>query len=606
MGIPFGLTLLLMASSLRLVNSFLDLNTIPRPRRSIRTIRLHGSFEYEYVPPDVGASTFETDLRSTYPPGTPAGLRGEAIRSALRSDRCLGWNLAGTPLEHGVVQVTGKGTLNFLTSKFTQQFEDVGFKEACLLTAKGKVIDRIGIAVNDPEMGFLLTSPGHKSKSLFDRLDPFIFPLDEVALHDCGASCLFSLASLKRDHLQSCFDRFIMPKILLNDSGKRYELPAAGQCLSISLSGDDSGSTLLVIPSSGLPLCMGVGYTFCFLNDTDNIGERVWQYLVSDRCPEGPIEAGALEFETLRIQSAQPAFGMEMTGRDEKEADVTPASPLELHLQAAIDQDKGCYLGQEGVASVVKNPRGPPRTLYQVVFEDEFNVYDYQSEGEYSSIKDENLTRIPVPGDRLFVLGSNEEIAVGRITSVAEPAGTGEPATLALALVRRADSIQKQMQQMGIEIPICVHSDSTVVDADVREGGSVLVQPPPLDPLDGLEIIVGGTFTIGTLKMVPNRRGRNVFGDDVPDFVRNLPSEDMMNDIIELKKLDRPTRTIIDAAIVLDDDAEEAKQQKELAKAVEEAKAASAEAKRKADKMELLRIRAEEAMERRKQKKIGS
>eukprot|EP00978_Attheya_sp_CCMP212_P018147 scaffold49267_cov20-Attheya_sp.AAC.1 len=40
------------------------------------------------------------------------------------------------------------------------------------------------------------------------------------------------------------------------------------------------------------------------------------------------------------------------------------ANPLELHLNAAVDLGKGCYQGQEGVASVVKNKLGPPRALY--------------------------------------------------------------------------------------------------------------------------------------------------------------------------------------------------------------------------------------------------
>jgi hypothetical protein len=365
---------------------------------------------------------------------------------------------------------------------------------------------------------------------------------------------------------------------------------------------------LIIIPSSGLSSSAGAGCTFLFLNDSGNVGDRVWRYLVSDSCPNGPIEAGALEFETLRIQSAQPAFGREMTGRNEKEAEVTPASPLELFLQDTIDPNKGCYLGQEGVASLVMNPRGPPRTLYQVIFDDDFNVYNYQSEGEMGS-KEENLTRIPMPGDKLYALGSNEEIFLGYLTSVAEPGGTGDAVTLALALIRRSDTILKQLKLLNIEIPSKISPDEEFMLAtSTTSASSMLIPPPPLDPLDGLEVIVGGTFTIGTLAMVPSRRREPLFEDDVPQFVKNLPSEESMRDLVPLTKLNEASRTTIDAAstevmdVLGDEDDEAAREEAELLKAIREADEAATEAKRKAEKMELLRKRAEEAMERRKLK----
>jgi folate-binding protein YgfZ len=411
--------------------------------------------------------------------------------------------------------------------------------------------------------------------------------MDQVTLTNCDCS-LFSLASVKSHQIQTCFENFVLPKLGL----KGYKLPEAGECLSIPLAESDA-STLLVVPTSGLPPCAGAGYTFCFLGDKAT-GESMWQYLTSEDCPEGPVKVGSLEFETLRIECGQPAFGKEMTGADEKDAVITPASPLELHLQSAINFEKGCYLGQEGIASMLKNPRGPPRTLYQVVFDDEFNIYDHQTKGEFTSKSTENLTRLPVKGDQLFVLGSNEEIAVGQITSVAEPAGTGEPVTLALALVRRPDSIQKQMKSMNLEMP------RTTDVIDVQVGGSGLIPPPKLDPLDGLEVIIGGSYTVGTLKGVPSRRGKTIYDNAVPQFVENLPGEDVQRDIIDMS---RPALGAIEPATT--DAVDEAKLAAEVAKAEAEAEAAAAEAKRKAEKMEILRKRAEEAMLRRKQKKAG-
>ena len=86
-------------------------------------------------------------------------------------------------------------------------------------------------------------------------------------------------------------------------------------------------------------------------------------------------------------------------------------------------------LGKKGVASVVKNPRGPPRLLCSVVFDDESNVYE-------TGI-DDNLTTIPEVGQELFVLGPNEDIPAGTITSIAEPSATGDATIVGLALVRR-------------------------------------------------------------------------------------------------------------------------------------------------------------------------
>lgn len=609
------------------------------------------SFDYEYDPPrnNDDASLYyhrtqynNTPLSSSYPVGTPAGLRGEAIRSALRSsDRCLAWKLdCNEALEQGVVRVTGPGTRSFLHSKLTQSFvmkpmssspsattaneegtsSSSSYTDAGLLTAKGRLVDRIGVAVAaDDETAYLLSSPGHSSEALFRRLDPFVFPLDAVVLKQYGSNqeTIFSIVSSRQESVQNCWDSYIVPKLGLardvytNKKNDRVQLPGAGQSLILPI--DGGATSLVVLPSSGLPSCVGMGITLMILEDGEGtgtgIGQSIWNYLVSDQCPNGPVEAGALEYESLRIEAGQPAFGLEMTGSDEKTASTTPASPLELGLQSTIDYEKGCYLGQEGIASITKNPRGPPRTLYQVVFEDEFNIYDYQSQGEASTIAVDNLTRIPTVGDKLYALGSNEQILVGQITSVAEPAGTGDPLTLTLALVRRLDGILKQLKQMDIEIPSRLGSNPSIMDAEVvgnGNGGSLLIQPPPLDPLDGLEVIVGGTFTIGKLRMVPSKRRRGLFDDDVPEFVKNLPGEDVMKDLVPLTKFDDNRRTPIDASIepeVENDKEDVARQQEELAKAMVDADEAAAEALRKAEKMEMLRKRAEEAMERRKQKK---
>jgi len=57
----------------------------------------------------------------------------------------------------------------------------------------------------------------------------------------------------------------------------------------------------------------------------------------------GAVPAGRDAAERLRIEARQPRSGYEITGAE---------FPQELRLEAAIDFDKGCYLGQETVARI--------------------------------------------------------------------------------------------------------------------------------------------------------------------------------------------------------------------------------------------------------------
>ena len=202
---------------------------------------------------------------------------------------------------------------------------------------------------------------------------------------------------------------------------------------------------------------------------------------------------------------------------------------------------------------------------------------------------------IPEVGQELFVLGSNEDIPVGTITSIAEPSATGDATIVGLALVRRADSILRQMKNLGIQV-----GDSSFRETNpATTSGQGIIAPPPLDPLDGLEVIVGGTFTVGKLQMVPSRRfrlGQNMFDNSKDEFI---PPDD------EGSVMGVLNPTIANAPQEEEEEDDVEKAQIEAEKAQAEAKAAAEEAKRKEAKMEMLKKRAEEAMARRKQKKAS-
>lgn len=589
--------------------------------------------DYDNIPPkDESLLVSPSNLPSVFDVSTtPAGMRGEAVRSAIRSGRCIAWNLGGTPLQQGWIKVEGHGTVDFLNNKLSQTFSASSrqFKEGCLLNGKGRVVDRIGVASISSDCAYMLTSPGHAGSALFQRLDPLVFPLDRVRLRDCSdRSKIITVASIKSEHAQQAIEAYVVPLLNLKTS---WNFPKDKKCAQFELK---SGALLTLLPTAILPDTAASGYTIVLENDEDNLGQVVWNNLIGEQSPDGPIEIGALEFDTLRIEGGMPLFGRELLASNDKDATTTftPPSPLELHWDTLIDMNKGCYLGQEGVASIVKNPRGPPRLLYQVVFDYEGNAFDSESHDDPDGI--ENLTKLPEVGSDLFVLGSQNTICVGTLTSVAEPSGTGDPNMQGLALVKRADSILKSMKELGLEIDRSLGKEPFADDPLWNDGnadiGSAMVQPPPMDPLDGMEVVVKDTFTVGVLRSIPCRRyrlGQNMFADigEVYDDVEPGEGEVTINRVqkkwnpeVEAaldalfekqERLKKSGSELVDGEGHLDDtdlmsEADEAELERamvDVRKAQADADAAAAEAQRKIAKMEMLKKRADEALERRKE-----
>lgn len=254
----------------------------------------------------------------------------------------------------------------------------------------------------------------------------------------------------------------------------------------------------------------------------------------------------------------------------------------------------------------------------------------------------ENETRQPRPGDNIYVLGSSESILVGTITSVAQPNGTGDAKTVALALAKRPGPILKAIKDQGLDPPRWwedVEGTDDEEDPDARsiargiaseKGGSGMMQPPPLDPLYNLEIVVGGTYTVGRLLSVPSRkyskksdvatlldyeqRGE-VVGEqnEAPAYFKSLEEEGVQS--ADAKVAGNSPIMVEDTQLPLQDEekangnADEginellAKAEEEAARAAAVAEAASAEAKRKEEKMQILKAKADAAMAARQKKK---
>lgn len=581
--------------------------------------------------------TIPDPLPSIFPPELPAGLRGEAVRSSLRDKKKGLWYEIANPetFQAGILRVQGSGSLSFLHSKFTNSFDIASLpsfssldqkgivRDTCYLTGKGRTVDTLSVLVtqNTDKKGeyqaHILTSPFHGS-SLYNKLSPFVFPMDGIELVDCTSSkkedpnnlAAFCVISTSQSNAQSILERTIIPT-LKTKSASSFQIPNEGEGCVWTLDGDGNKNIYVMGGGTMLPTCAAKGFTLLVPTSLSSMMKEALIGPLNDNGENAPMEISALEWESLRIESGKPAYGREMTADIDKLG--VKSNPLELHLQSYLNLEKGCYQGQEGVSSIQKNKRGPPRTLYTVIFDDEENAFDE----EYDENDNEESTKIrqPLVGDEIFVLGSNESIQVGVITSVAEPGSTGAANTITLALLRRSDSILKKMSDMGLDFGASNVEDDLFIMVDEEEKSRKMNErintPQPVDPLSGLEVIIKGTYTMGRVEVIASRKtpkGKNIFDDDVVEIFDNGSIMGYVDVSVESQSV--PNEPLVgDSQAQMEEDLME-ENEEELARAVEEAnkaaieaEKAAAEAKRKVEKMELLRQRAEAAMARRKNKK---
>jgi len=679
----------------------------------------------------------QPELSSAYDRILPPSLVGEAVRSALRSDRGICFDFTRDRYDGGggspsnsrlvsVVGVQGKGTRAFLNAKFSQSVpRGVGGStstflskkmelvrkgnvvETGYLTSKGRIIDRLltisflNESEDELDEAFLVTSPGNSGSTLYNELSPLIFPMDGVELSDFSTTGLLddattqthviTLACASLNDAQTSFRKNIL-HLLSGIESQSFEFPAKGSCHHYRASEGTEEADVYLMQHTFLPAEACHGYTL-LIRGNGSLATQIWDNLTDEDNNEGPVGLGSLEYETLRIEAGHPAYGHEMTGDgakkispaheklmarrrargDEGEDNPTTSSesdndkyyskanPLELHLQRLVDTEKGCYQGQEGVASMIKNKRGFPRMLYQVVFRDSEN--DFDGDGgfgiisidndeirEFQQLKKQanqlpNDTRQPQIGDELYVLGSNKRIKVGTITSVAQPNGTGEAKTIALALVRRPGPILDGIKDMDLELPRWWedvdddddYNDESEVGIAKEKGDSGIMKPPPLDPLHNLEVTIGDTYTVGRLQSVPSRRyGYASKGDNRstlynyeqrgevvadsnkgPGHFRYEFKGDSSDGVIDatIQPETNQRECVEDDIDIMDVDDDDdntltdellAEAEEEAAKAALEAERAAAEAKRKTEKMEQLKARAEAAKAARKKKKPQS
>ena len=183
--------------------------------------------------------------------------------------------------------------------------------------------------------------------TLYNRLDPFVFPMDQVTLTKYEPR-IITILSGKLLHVQNAIAEYVLP--LLDTAIQFSSDSSTSTCMFVS---DD----ITILPHGLLSTCAGHGYTLVISNP--RLGNDIWEALTGDANPHGPIGVGPLEYETLRIESGLPSYGNEYGNKQDNKS----PGPLELHLAPLLDLEKGCYLGQEGVASVIEESSRSTATL---------------------------------------------------------------------------------------------------------------------------------------------------------------------------------------------------------------------------------------------------
>jgi hypothetical protein len=573
-----------------------------------------------------------------------------------------------------------------------------GINEAILLTSPGHA----GSALFNRFDPYIFPSDGVRLVDL--QVSHPMYPVKEKQ----QITRVFTVAASKADVAYNTVQRLLIPLFMKESqhiNAQDFVLPKEDSNEFIRFSfarrtNEGFGTSLSdqvyinVLHHTFLPSCICKGYTFVITESNEGnqtFADLVWNTLVNPVNGDVPISLGPLEWDTLRIEAGFPAFGAEMTGdwsgvehnahddtdtNDEsfsfKGQRPSPlaqslktyfsllsncsigirASPLELKLDKMIDTNKGCYQGQEQISAILKNKRGAPRTLYSVSFPDDDNYYDESFHDEKQLLNDVSLEYQAMPpkvGDSLYVLGSNEKIFVGKITSVAERGGTSRPETVAMTMVRRFDSIISAMNDLDLDTNFDEYESALEEDLENNietiDDGSGILPPPALDPLGGLEVCVGGTFTTGRLKVLPWRRlpyWQNLFekevlinsaeSSEVSSVMSYIPqpeslgerhtyaSQESKDKNESSDKLKQALEEAEVAAKIAEAAIAEAKRKAER---LEELKAqvidqryevpekssdinSAQESQRKAEKMDVLRRQAEAALERRKQRKMDS
>jgi folate-binding protein YgfZ len=223
----------------------------------------------------------------------------------------------------GMLKFTGESRLDLINRMSTQKVLDLqsGEGKATVLTSDiGRIIDRL-ILYAASDSVYCLTSEDN-GQNIADYLRRFVFYMDDFQVEDLSEeTAIFAVYGSQAQPL------------LTGLFGEAVALPLH-HWTNINV----EGSPIYIHRTDPVA---GDGY---FIMGQEQDKGMIWELLVNAGIE--PVDEEA--FEYLRIESAQPRFGHELT------ADYIP---LEANLWPDVSFNKGCYTGQEIIARMESRGR---------------------------------------------------------------------------------------------------------------------------------------------------------------------------------------------------------------------------------------------------------
>lgn len=223
----------------------------------------------------------------------------------------------------GTLKFTGKSRLDLINRMSTQKVIDLqsGEGTATILTTDiGRIVDRL-ILYATKDSVYCLTSE-ENGQNVADYLRRFVFYMDDFQVEDLSEeTAIFAVYGPQAQSL------------LTGLFGDTVALP-----LHHWTSVEAEDTTIYIHRTDPIA---GDGY---FIMGQEQDRGMIWELLVD----AGITPAGEETFEYLRIESAQPRFGHELTDN---------YIPLEANLWSDVSFTKGCYTGQEIIARMESRGR---------------------------------------------------------------------------------------------------------------------------------------------------------------------------------------------------------------------------------------------------------
>ncbi|MGF1572568.1 MAG: YgfZ/GcvT domain-containing protein [Sumerlaeia bacterium] len=245
---------------------------------------------------------------------------------ALFSDKDYdNWN-AGTGILDvsflGAVFLKGKDRADYLNRRCTNNVMDLKdgeHRRAFILSAVGKIEADFDVYQDEANDRFLLITAPYKADKLAAQIDQYIFTEDcsVEQLEDHIALAIRSGSPMLKNHdfteLMADTDAFLFKSDVFG------------------------GATICLLPHGSIEQALEVIKTACFVSNPEFVGYNA--------------------FELHRIENGITLFGADLT---------EDTIPLEANLQRALHNNKGCYPGQETIATITN--LGRPSRQY-LVFE---------------------------------------------------------------------------------------------------------------------------------------------------------------------------------------------------------------------------------------------